>query len=243
MLIAAAVTGLAAIGFAIAAVVTGRKSGWLGEAVVTPISAAAAAVGQLVRVAGTVQPGPAGPVQGPMSQQSMVWWSMRIEEEWRERTQNSQGRSQTRTRRQVLEQEQSTAPFTLVDAQNSSANLLVDGREVDVDEATVTFHDREGGSFRGNVAIGGTNVSLGRGGQSRQIQREWGLAPGTPVEAVGTVATTGDGVQLVDGDRGGLIVTTRTIDALVARTRRMSMLFWTIAVIAVVVAIGLVAAA
>lgn len=234
-----AILAVVAVGFAIAAVLSARKAGWLREATPVDIATAPASTGRLVRLAGTVGAGPSGTVVGPMSQREAAWWSMKVEEEWLEQQQNSQGRSNRRRRRRTLEDNQSSEPFTIADAQQpSAAPVLVDGHAVDVDNAVETVHKRDRGSLLGNINISAGGLNIGGGSGTTYIQREWALPVGTSVEAVGTVEQQPDGsARLIDGERGKLVVTTRRIDDLVRRSRMLSVLFAVLAALGVAGAI------
>lgn len=243
----AAVLAALAIGFLIAAVFNKRRSTWLSEATPAAISAISSQVGQLVRTAGTVQAGPIGPVQGPMSGQPGAWWATRVDAEWFEERQSSQGGSQRRRRTRILSQDQSRQPFAIVeghrgevhggaDHSGAGARVLVAAHDVEVDNANQTVHQRDHGSLLGrlNLTVGGVNL----GGGTTYIQREWVLPEGARVEAVGTVEQDADGgYLLVDGDRGKLVVTTRDIDALVKRSRMYTVLFGGLAAVAAIAAV------
>ena len=250
----AAVLAALAIGFLITAVFNKRKSTWLGEATPAAISAISSQVGQLVRTAGRVQAGPSGPVQGPMSGQPRAWWATRVDAEWFEDRQSSQGSSQRRRRTRTLSQDQSSQPFAIVEGDGGTGGgdggagdggaghggagggVLVAAHDVEVDNANQTVHQSDHGSLLGrlDLTVGGVNL----GGGTTYIQREWVLPEGARIEAVGTVEQDAHGGHLlVDGDRGKLIVTTRDIDALVKRSRMYTFLFGGIAAVAAIAAV------
>ena len=220
----AIVLGVIALGLLIAAIFFYRKSSWLTEASPVDLTAAAAAAGRLVRLSGTVTAGPAGPARGPLSEQEAPWWSFRIEEEWFEPRRGTQGSGRGRRRRRTLEREQSAQPFAIVDGQTrAETTVLVGGMDVEVDGATQSVNQRDHGSMLGRLRITVGGSGLVGGGRS-YVQREWVLPEGARVEAVGTLSRQEDGtLSLVRGERGGLLVTTRTIDAVMQRNRLLAL--------------------
>lgn len=220
------ILGVVAVGLIIGAVFYWRKTGWLAEATPVEPENLEQADGQLVRVAGNVEPGPAGPLQGPLSEQSVAWWSFRVDEEWREVQRNAKGESRGRRRRRNVDRGQSKQPFSLIaGAGQAGPAILVDGHAVEVDAPTQTVNQRDHDWHRGRIQLGNVGMNMGgaRGGAKSFVQREWALPVGTPVEAVGTVNRGADGaVHLVSGDRGGLFVTTGTIQRALRRKQLLS---------------------
>jgi hypothetical protein len=166
-----------------------------------------------------------------------VWYRSKTTEHYKDR--DSEGRS--RTRKRVLSEQQSGAPFTLID---DSGTVLVDAGaarvRVDCPQKTLDKFERGASPWAIESSSRGFGLSYNVTGVQRD---EWTISAGETLYVLGAASDRGDSIALTapDMDDGQLLVSTRTEQQLTHSGHRIHVALYVGACVGVIGGLSLVA--
>ncbi|MGH3090077.1 MAG: E3 ubiquitin ligase family protein [Rubrobacteraceae bacterium] len=124
--------------------------------------AATAAPGTLVEVKGTLRC--EDPLTSEMSERTCAYYLSQVIREYRETDRDSDGKTTTRRRSEVVASNEQFAPFAVED-DSGAIGVKAEDAEVDAMEVVNRF-EKDDGSGRGSITLGGFTVNLGGGEQT-----------------------------------------------------------------------------
>ncbi len=157
--------------------------------------AASAAPGTLVEVKGALRC--ESPLTSEMSEETCAYYLSQVIREYRETDRDSDGRTTTRQRSEVVASSERFAPFAVED-DSGAIGVRGEDAEVDAMEVVNRFEKDTGGS--GTVTLGGLTVNLGGGERTigyRHVEKV--LPVDAPVYVLGPVRQDGE-IAAHDGE-------------------------------------------
>ncbi|MFC7326411.1 GIDE domain-containing protein [Marinactinospora rubrisoli] len=169
--------------------------------------------GLLAEVTGTAEPGPAGRLTAPFSDEACVWYRTEVVRHYRQRVRDSKGNHRTRNRSETVESNTSFEPLLLRD-DTGRVTFHPDGADVD---RPVRSHERYEPARRG--APNGAKAQalhLAReiltdgSGTTGYTYREWVVRPGQRLFAFGRVTAEGETLAMRRPEQGPFLLSTRS---------------------------------